>query len=72
MKDKQLVTQLLDLSSELTIKGDETNALVCTMAAARLLAIPHVANQIQHPAKGVAYELDQVIREMFTPPTQEK
>lgn len=72
MKDKQLITQLLDLSSELTIKGDETNALVCTMAAARLLAIPHIATQIQHPSKGVSYELDQVIREMFTPPTQEK
>ena len=50
LRDRDLVSKLLDLSSELLIKGDTENAFTCTQAAARLLAIPQVANSVQHPS----------------------
>lgn len=50
LRDRDLVTRLLDLSSELLIKGDAENAFTCTQAAARILAIPTTATSIQHPS----------------------
>jgi hypothetical protein len=44
------VSRLLDLSNELLIKGDPEAAFTCTQAAARILAIPHTATQVQHPS----------------------
>lgn len=50
LADRDLVSKLLDLSSELLIKGDPHNAWTCTQAAARLLDIPQAATRVQHPS----------------------
>ena len=50
LKDRDLVSRLLDLSNELLIKGDPANAFTCTQAAARLLALPHIRDAVNHPS----------------------
>lgn len=50
LKDRDLVSRLLDLSNELLIKGDPVNAFTCTQAAARLLALPHLRTAVNHPS----------------------
>lgn len=60
LRDRDLVSRLLDLSSELLIKGDSENAFVCTQAAARLLAIPQVATAVQHPSGKVPTGVDPI------------
>jgi len=66
MKDRDLVSKLLDLSSELLIKGDASNAFTVTQAVARILAIPQVANRIQHPQHpNPKFDLDKTIELIF-------
>lgn len=60
LKDRDLVSRLLDLSTELLIKGDAENAFTCTQAAARLLAIPQVATAVQHPSGKVPPGVDPI------------
>ena len=51
--DRSLVSRLLDLSTELLMKGDTENAFTCTQAAARILAIPSSAERMTHPSAKV-------------------
>ena len=50
LADRSLVSRLLDLSTELLMKGDAENAFTCTQAAARILAIPTSADRLTHPS----------------------
>lgn len=71
LTDRDLVSKLLDLSSELLIKGDSDNAWTCTQAAARILAIPQTATRIQHP--NPKFDIDKTVEWIFgvTPPARE-
>lgn len=60
LTDRGLVSRLLDLSSELLIKGDAEHAFTCTQAAARILAIPHAAHTVQHPSGKVPNDIDPI------------
>lgn len=71
IKDRDLVSQLLDLSTELLIKGDAEAAMTCTMAAARIMAIPNVTEEIRNPGKGVSIDWNQLLRDMAHPSHQE-
>lgn len=50
MRDKDLVVQLLELAEELTLRGKRGDAATCAEAAARILAIPRLADRVQHPS----------------------
>lgn len=63
VKDRDLISQLLDLSSELIIKGDAEAAMTCTQAAARILAIPRVAEQVRG-TKGVTVDWNALLESM--------
>lgn len=73
LKDRDLVSKLLDLSTELLIKGDSDHAFTCTQAAARLLSIPIVSGNIHHPSAKVPTEwmteferdFDEVLERLF-------
>ena len=73
LKDRDLVSKLLDLSTELLIKGDADHAFTCTQAAARILAIPLVSGNIHHPSGKVPTEwmtdferdFDEVLQRLF-------
>lgn len=60
LTDRDLVSRLLDLSSELFIKGDTESAFTVTQAAARILAIPHVAHNVQHPSGKVPADVNPI------------
>lgn len=53
LADRSLVSRLLDLSTELLMKGDAENAFTCTQAAARILAIPASAERMTHASAKV-------------------
>lgn len=71
LTDGRLVAGLLDLGAELLIKGDPENSWLCTSAAARILAIPAIAQAVQHP--NPKFDLDKTIELIFgvTPPARE-
>lgn len=71
LTDGRLIAGLLDLASELLIKGDPDNSWVCTSAAARIMAIPAIAQAVQHP--NPKFDIDKSIELIFgiTPPARE-
>ena len=71
LTDGRLIAGLLDLAAELMIKGDPDNSWVCTSAAARIMAIPAIAQAVQHP--NPKFDLDKSIELIFgiTPPARE-
>lgn len=71
LTDGRLIAGLLDLASELLIKGDPENSWVCTSAAARIMAIPAIAQAVQHP--NPKFDIDKSIELIFgiTPPARE-
>lgn len=72
LADRDIVSKLLDLSSELLIKGDADNAWTCTQAAARILAIPQTATRVQHP--NPKFDIDRTVEMIFgiTPPERDE
>ena len=74
--DRTLVSKLLDLSSELLMKGDNDNAFTCTQAAARILAIPHIADIVQHPTARRQSDVETIrefwngVIDSYKPPTE--
>jgi hypothetical protein len=50
MNQQTLSKKLLDLASELIIKGDPDNALLVTLAASQLMAVPASAERLRHPS----------------------
>lgn len=60
LRERDLVSRLLDLSNELLIKGDPANAFTCTQAAARLLALPHIRESVQHPSGQTSDAVDPI------------
>lgn len=50
MNQQTLSKKLLDLASELIIKGDPDNALLVTLAASQLMSMPAQAERLRHPS----------------------
>jgi hypothetical protein len=50
MTHQTLSKKLLDLASELIIKGDPDNALIVTLAASQLMSLPAQAERLRHPS----------------------
>ena len=50
MNQQTLSKKLLDLASELIIKGDPDSALIVTLAASQLMGLPAQAEQLRHPS----------------------
>ena len=69
MNHQTLSQKLLDFASELVIKGDPDNALLVTLAASHLMAVPSQAEVLRHPSGKVpdttTDDIDNVIRYMY-------
>lgn len=69
MNQQTLSKKLLDLASELIIKGDPDNALLVTLAASQLMAVPGQAEVLRHPSGKVpdttTDEINNVINFMY-------
>jgi hypothetical protein len=69
MNNQTLSKKLLDLASELIIKGDSDNALLVTLAASLLMGLPAQAERLRHPSGKVpdssTSNLDNVIEMMY-------
>lgn len=63
LSNGKLAQQLYDFAMELMIKNDTDNAWLVTAAAARIMAIPHIATAIQHP--NPKFDLEQSLRTLF-------
>jgi hypothetical protein len=50
MNQQTLSKKLLDLASELIIKGDPDSALIVTLAASQLMGLPAQAERLRHPS----------------------
>lgn len=69
MNQQQLSKKLLDLASELIIKGDPDNALLVTLAASQLMSVPAQAERLRHPSgkvpDSITSDIDNVIEMMY-------
>jgi hypothetical protein len=69
MNNQTISKKLLDLASELIIKGDPDNALLVTLAASLLMGLPAQAERLRHPSGKVpdstTSNLDNVIEMMY-------
>ena len=69
MNNQTISKKLLDLASELIIKGDPDNALLVTLAASLLMGLPAQAERLRHPSGKVpdssTSDLDNVIEMMY-------
>jgi hypothetical protein len=69
MNNQTLSKKLLDLASELIIKGDPDNALLVTLAASQLMGLPAQAERLRHPSGKVpdssTSDIDNVIQMMY-------
>jgi hypothetical protein len=69
MNNQTISKKLLDLASELIIKGDPDNALLVTLAASLLMGLPAQAERLRHPSGKVpdsnTSDLNNVIEMMF-------
>jgi hypothetical protein len=69
MTNQTISKKLLDLASELIIKGDPDNALLVTLAASLLMGLPAQAERLRHPSGKVpdssTSNLDNVIEMMY-------
>jgi hypothetical protein len=69
MNNQTLSKKLLDLASELIIKGDPDSALLLTLAASQLMAVPAKAETLRHPSAKVpdstTSDIDNVIQMMY-------
>jgi hypothetical protein len=69
MNNQTLSKKLLDLASELIIKGDPDNALLVTLAASLLMGLPAQAERLRHPSGKVpdssTSNMDNVIEMMY-------
>jgi hypothetical protein len=69
MNNQTISKKLLDLASELIIKGDPDNALLVTLAASLLMGLPAQAERLRHPSGKVpdstTSDIDNVIQMMF-------
>lgn len=69
MNQQTLSKKLLDLAEELIIKGDPDSALIVTLAASQLMAVPAQAERLRHPSGKVpdstTSDLNNVINLMY-------
>ena len=69
MTNQTISKKLLDLASELIIKGDPDNALLVTLAASLLMGLPAQAERLRHPSGKVpdftTSDLNNVIQMMY-------
>jgi hypothetical protein len=69
MNSQTLSRKLLDLASELIIKGDPDNALLVTLAASQLMSVPAQAERLRHPSGKVpdttTDDINNVIQMMY-------
>jgi hypothetical protein len=69
MNNQTISKKLLDLASELIIKGDADNALLVTLAASLLMGLPAQAERLRHPSGKVpdstTSDIDNVIQMMY-------
>jgi hypothetical protein len=69
MNNHTLSKKLLDLASELIIKGDPDNALLLTLAASQLMAVPAQAQTLRHPSgtvpDSITSDIENVIEMMY-------
>lgn len=74
LTDGRLIAGLLDLSAELLIKGDPDNSWLCTSAAARIMAIPSIAQAIGNQHPNPKFDIDKTVELIFgvTPPAREE
>jgi hypothetical protein len=69
MNNQTISKKLLDLASELIIKGDPDNALLVTLAASLLMGLPAQAERLRHPSGKVpdssTSDMDNVIQMIY-------
>jgi hypothetical protein len=65
MNNQTLSKKLLDLAEELIIKEDPDNALIVTLAASQLMAVPAQAERLRHPSGKVADHITDDINDVI-------
>lgn len=69
MNQQTLSRKLLDLASELIIKGDPDSALIVTLAASQLMSVPAQAESLRHPSgkvpDAITSDINDVIEMMY-------